>query len=193
MIDRGQMGKEIIYNLCQGTEPFIIFDVEIKPKQIISCIGYELVCSNPKCDCHLIDIAVCKQGTKDVITYINYGWRDCDYYISRGHTKNDAIDSIQGKLPDYEPKTEENKSILLAFREWLSKNKTQKDQIIADRYEQFKSIVRNRQMSKARNVKLKKFFSMMHELFGERKVEEFIAGCEQGSKIGYVTDAKKSQ
>jgi len=187
------MSTELVYDSCKDTEPFITFEVEIKPKQIISCVGYELVCSNPKCDCHLIDIAICEKGSKDIITYISYGWRDYDYYISRGHSRNDAKDSVLGKLRDSEPKTEHNKSILLAFRGWLSENKASNDQIIADRYERFKSAVRNRQMSKARNLKLKKLFSMMYELFGERKVEEFIAGCEQQGKISYISDSKKNQ
>lgn len=172
------MGAELIYDLSKDTQPFVAFETAIKPKQIISCVGYEFICSNPKCDCQLVTIGIYQRGNKNVLTYISYGWRDYDHYVSKGHTKEDAKALTQGKLSDSQPETEQNKGILLAFREWLSKNKAQNNQIFAERYKQFKSAVRNKQMSKARNLKLKKLFSLMMELFGEEKVEEFIAGLK---------------
>jgi hypothetical protein len=34
---------------------------------------------------------------------------------------------------------------------------------------------------------------MTMELFGEEKVEEFIASCEQQNKISYTSDYKKAR
>jgi len=185
------MGTELIYDLNKDIQPFVAFEVEIKPKQIISCVGYEFICSNPKCDCQLVHVGIYEKGSRKVLTYIIYGWHDYNHYVSKGHAKEEAKAFTQGKLSDSQPEAELNKSILLAFREWVSKNKAQNNQIFAERYKQFKSAVRNKQMSKAKNVKLKKFFSMMLELFGEEKVEEFIAGCEQPSKVSYISNSKK--
>ena len=100
---------------------------------------------------------------------------------------------IEGMIKDAKSETEQNQRILLGFRKWLSKNKAQNDQIFTERYKNFKDAVRNRQMSKTRNAKLQKCFSMMLELFGEERVEEFIAGLQQTSKVSHITDSKKSQ
>jgi|APCry1669188879_1035177.scaffolds.fasta_scaffold20520_2 hypothetical protein len=190
------MGSELIYSTSKDVQPFIRFDVEIKPSQVISCVGYEFICSNLKCDCQSVHIGVGLKGKdyKSILTYITYGWRNYDYYLSRGHSKDHAQEIVQGTFnKQSDAESEQNKSILLAFRRWLGKNKEYYDQIFAERYQQHKSAVRNRQMSKERNAKLKKLFSLMMELFGEEKVEEFIASCEQQNKISYTSDYKKAR
>ena len=187
------MGSELIYHTNGDIKPFIAFDVEIKPNQMVSCVGYEFICANPKCDCHEVHIGIHEVGSKKVLTYISYGWRDYEYYLSKGNSKSDAKGCIEGMIKDAKSETEQNQRILLGFRKWLSKDKAQNDQIFAERYKNFKDAVRNRQMSKAKNAKLQKCFSMMLELFGEERVEKFIAGLQQPGKVTHITDSKKGQ
>ena len=126
------MGSELIYHTNRDVQPFIEFDVEIKPNQMLSCVGYEFICANPKCDCQLVHIGIYEVGSDKVLTYISYGWRDYEYYLSRGQTKEEATGYVEGKIKDSRTETEVNKRILVAFREWLSENKVQNNQIFAE-------------------------------------------------------------
>lgn len=176
------MATEQIYTLCKDIQAFIKFDVEIKPKHVMSCIGFEYICANTECDCQSVHIAVYQKTRRKRLTFIIYGWRDYSYYIASGNTKSEAKRLVAAKLSDSEPETELNKVILEAFRRWLSKDKAEKDEIFAARYKQFKLALRNTQ-AKKRHTKLQKLFNLMYELFGEAKVKEFIAGCEQSREV----------
>lgn len=187
------MGTELTDNISKDAEPFITFDAEGGAGQIISYVGYEFICTNPKCDCQSISIGVSTVGGKYILTYINYGWRNYEYYINYGHSEDYARELTQGRVDKKGAATEQDRLILLGFRRWLIKNKALNDRLIADRYKDVKLAVINRQKYKERNTKLNKLFNLMLELFGEEKVKEFIANCGEQIKISHSSNYKKSR
>lgn len=162
--------------------PFVQFDVEVKPKEVMSCVGFVSICANPQCDCGSVHINIYEKGKPQAIACVLYGWRDSSYYIGRGEKAKNVEELTRGVLID-KPETEQSRAVLRGFREWLSRDKITKDQIFADQYNKFKSNCSNKGALKARELKLKKCLNLMLELFEVNKVEKFMAECGEPIRL----------
>ena len=124
-------------------QPFILFNVPVKQFTYLNCVGYEFYCCNPNCDCQMANIMVHNATDGSLLTHLLYGWREEEFYLNEQFDPNDVKGFIKGDLNLIAPRNRLNKNILEAFRNWLAKDKKQKVQLFAGRYQKFKDVTKN--------------------------------------------------
>ena len=170
------MQLRIIYDYCKELEPFIMFDAKLENGEIVSCVGHEWHCCDPKCKCYLTNIMVHDSDSGDRLAQIIYGWRNYEYYRKERFCKNEIKEFSSGYLSPIGPRNEHSTTILASFKLWLSSKREQKIKLFTERYKQFKAFAKSKDFDEIADFKM--FLYIINRLAKTGRLDELILKSE---------------